>query len=110
MKFLKKQESRGLLSNLTGIKAPVLSDLPIINNFLKKYKRSAIVNKLLLAEDKFMPEMHLTQPGFTYDVCGLFTRNKERAKKFKETGDSRYIYPNKLDKACFKHEISFWRF
>ena len=85
MKFLKKkQESRGLLSNLTGIKASIISDLPIINTFLKKYKRSAIVNKFLLAEDKFMPEMHLTQPGFTYDGCGIFNRNKERIKKIKK--------------------------
>ena len=35
-----------------------------------------IVNKFILAEDKFMPEMHLKQPGFTYSSCGLFTRNK----------------------------------
>ena len=62
---------------------------------------SAIVNKLLLAGDKCMPEMHLKQPGFTYNVCGPFTRNKERIKKFKETGDSRYIYQSKLNKACF---------
>ena len=55
---------------------------------------SAIVNKLLLARDKCMP-------GFTYNVCGPFTRNKERIKKFKETGDSRYIYQSKLNKACF---------
>ena len=36
-----------------------------------------IVNKLLLAGDKFVPEPHLKQPGFTYSVCGPFTRNKE---------------------------------
>ena len=62
-----------------------------------------IVNKLLLAGDKFMPEMHLRQPGFTYSACGPFTKkkNKKRIQKFKETGDSRYIYQNELDKACF---------
>ena len=60
-----------------------------------------IVNKILLAGAKFMPEMHLRQPGFTYSVCGSFAKNKERIQKFKETGDSRYIYQNKLDKACF---------
>ena len=54
---------------------------------------------VLLAEDKFMPEMHLKQPGFTYSVCGPFTKNKERINIIKETGDSRYIYQNKLDKA-----------
>ena len=36
-----------------------------------------IVNKFLLAGDKFMPEMYLKQPGFTYSACGPFTRNKE---------------------------------
>ena len=41
---------------------------------------------------KFMPEMHLRHPGFTYSACGPFTRNKERKKKFKETGDLQYIY------------------
>ena len=39
-----------------------------------------------------MLETHLRQPGFTYSACGLFTKNKERIKKFKETGDSKYIY------------------
>ena len=36
-----------------------------------------IVKKVLLTEDKYMPEMHLKQPGFTYSVCGPFTENKE---------------------------------
>ena len=67
---------------------------------------SAIVNKLLLAGDELMPEMHLKQPGFTYSVYGSFTINKERIQKFKETGDSRYIYQNELDKACFQHDIA----
>ena len=60
-----------------------------------------IVNKILLAGDKSMPEMHLRQPGFTYSACVPFTKNKERIQKFKATGDSRYIYQNKLDKVCF---------
>ena len=46
-----------------------------------------IVNKFLLARDNFMPEMHLRQPEFTYSACGPFTKNKERIKKFKETGN-----------------------
>ena len=62
-----------------------------------------IVNKFLLAGDKFMPEMHLKQPGFTYSACGPFTKNKERIQKFKETGDTSYIYKNELDKTCFQH-------
>ena len=39
------------------------------------YKINEIVNKFLLAGDKFMPEMHLKQPGFTYIACGPFTKN-----------------------------------
>ena len=66
-----------------------------------------IVNKFLLPGDKFMPEMHLRQPGFTSSACRPFTRNKERIKKFKETGDSRYIYQNELDKACFQHDMTY---
>ena len=61
-------------------------------------------SKVLLAGDKFMPEMHLMQPGFTYSVCGPFTKNKEKIQKFKETGDSRYIYQNELEKVCFRHD------
>ena len=53
-----------------------------------------IVNKFLLAGDEFMPEMHLRQPGFTYSASGPFSKNKETIKKFKEPGDSRYIYQN----------------
>ena len=68
---------------------------------------NVIVNMLLLAEDKFMLEMHLRQPGFTYSACWLFAKNKERIKKIKETGHSRYFYQNKLDKACFKHKIAY---
>ena len=66
-----------------------------------------IINKFLLAGDKSMPEIHLKQPQFTYSACGSFTKNKERIQKFKETGDSRYIYKNELDKACFQHDITY---
>ena len=51
-----------------------------------------------------MPKMNLKQPGFTQNTCGPFTKNKERIKNFKETGDSRCIYRNELDKACFQHD------
>ena len=60
------------------------------------YKMNEIVNKFLLAGDKFMPEMHLRQSQFVYSACGPFTKNKERIKKFKETGDTSYIYKNEL--------------
>ena len=46
-----------------------------------------IVNKISLAGDRCMPEMHLRQHGFNCSACALFTKNKERIKKFKETGD-----------------------
>ena len=69
-----------------------------------------IVNKFLLAGDKFMIEMHLKQPGFTYSVCGPFTKNKERIQKFKETGDTSYIYKNEFDKACFQHDMAYGGF
>ena len=69
-----------------------------------------IVNKFLLARDKFMPKMHLRQPGFTNSACRPFIKNKERIKKFKETGDSRYIYQNELDKACFQHDMAYGDF
>ena len=68
---------------------------------------NAIVNKFLLAGDKFMPVMHLRQPGFTYSACGPFTKKKQRIKKFKETGDSKYIYQNELDKACFQYNMAY---
>ena len=60
--------------------------------------------------DKFMLEMHLRQPGFTYSACGPFTKTKERIKKFKQTGDSRYIYRNQLDKVCFQHDMAYGDF
>ena len=54
-----------------------------------------------------MSEMHLIQLGFTYIACGPFTRNKERIQKFKGTGDSRHIYQNELEKACFQHDMTY---
>ena len=49
------------------------------------------VNKFLLLGDKFMPEMHLKQPGFTYSACDPFTKNKERIEKFMQTGNTDFI-------------------
>ena len=69
-----------------------------------------IINKYLLAGDKFMPEIHLRQTGFTYSACRPFTKNKERIQKFKQIGDSRYIYRNELDKACFQHDMAYGDF
>ena len=57
-----------------------------------------------------MPEINLKQPGFTYSVCGTFTKNKETIQKFKEIGDTSYIYKNELDKACFQHDMAYGDF
>ena len=77
-RFIKKQEAKGLLSKL-GIKTP-LSKIPILSDILfwmqfhwMCIKMNEIVIKFLLASDKFKPEMHLKQPGFTYSACGPFT-------------------------------------
>ena len=69
-----------------------------------------IVNKFLLTGAQCMPEMHLSQPGYTYSACAPFTKNKERIQKFKETGDSRYTYQNQLDKACFQRDKAYGDF
>ena len=66
-----------------------------------------VINKFLLAGDKFMSEMHLRQPRLVYSACGPFTRHKERIKEFKRAGDTRYIYRNELDKACFQHDSAY---
>ena len=66
-----------------------------------------IFNKFLLAENKFMAEMHLKQPGFTYNTYDLFNKNKDRIQKFIQTVDTRYIYWNDLDKACFQHNMAY---
>ena len=76
------QESSGLLSNL-GIKIP-LSWILLVGPFLfQRYKINEIVNNFLLVGDKYMPDIYLRQPGFTYSAYGKFTKNKERTKKFK---------------------------
>ena len=54
--------------------------------------------------------MYLRQPGFTYSACGAFTKTKERIQKFKQTGDSRYVYRNELDKAFFQHDMAYGHF
>ena len=61
-------------------------------------------NKFLLSGDEFMPEMHLI---LAYSECQPFTKNKEQVQKFKETGASRYIYWNELDKAYFQRDIAY---
>ena len=54
--------------------------------------------------------MHLKYTEFTYSVCRLFTKNKERIQNFKETVDKSYIYKNEFDKACFQHDMAYGDF
>ena len=57
--------------------------------------------------DKFMPEMHLKQTGFTYSACGPFTKYCNRIQKFKEAGNLKYLYRNELGKTCFAHDAAY---
>ena len=66
-----------------------------------------IVNRFLLAGDTFMHDMHLKQPGFIYSTYRPFTKNKERIQKFKETGDTKYIYKDELYKVCFQQNVAY---
>ena len=88
-RFVNEQDAKGLLSKF------------------EVYKMNEIINKFLLAGDKFMPEMHLRQPGFTYSVCGPFTKNKERINNSMHSGNIDFIYKNELDKACFQHDMAY---
>ena len=66
-----------------------------------------IENKFLLVSIKFVPEMHLKEPGFAYSACGPFTKNKERIEKFMQTGNTDFIYRNELGKVCSQHDIAY---
>ena len=66
-----------------------------------------IINKFLLIGDKFMPELHLKQRGFTYSVCGPFTKHRERIQKYRETSNLKHLYRNELDKTCFAHDVVY---
>ena len=114
-RFVKKQETSGLLSNL-GLKTQ-LSKIPLFGDILFcmqfywiTIKLNKIVNKFLLAEDTFMPEIHLKQPEFTYSACGRFPKNKERIIKFKDIGETEHIYRDEPDKACFQYDMAYGDF
>ena len=66
-----------------------------------------IINKFLLTGDKFMTELHLKQPRFTYRTCGPFTKHRETIKKFREKGHLKHLYRNKLEKRCFAHDAAY---
>ena len=79
LQFVKNQDAKRLLSN-SGIRTS-LNKIPLLGDklFWRCMKMNYIFNRFLLAGDKFMSEMYLRQPGFTYSVYGPFTKNKERA-------------------------------
>ena len=67
-----------------------------------------IINKFLLAGDKFTPETHLKYLKVgTYNTCGPFTRHKDRINKLIQTGETNHIYKNEIDKACFAHDAAY---
>ena len=76
----------------------------MLNVIPLNYKMNDIINKFLLVGDKFMPEIHLRQPGFTYSACGPFTKNKEKIQRFK------IYYKTELDRACFQHDMAYGYF
>ena len=61
-------------------------------------------NKFLLPGNKFMPELHLREPGFTCSACGPFTKHLERIQKFRGTGNLKH--KKGLDKACFADDVA----
>ena len=67
---------------------------------------SEIVNRFLLVGDKFMPEMHLKQPAFTYSACD-HSQKKRKNPKFMQTGNTNFIYKNELYKACFQYDMAY---
>ena len=66
-----------------------------------------IINKLLSTRERFMPELHLKQPGFAYSACGRFTKNRERIKKCRQSGNLKHLYRNELEKACFANDTAY---
>ena len=56
---------------------------------------------------KFMPELNLKQPGFTYSACKPLTKHRERIQRFSETGNLKHLCRNELDKACFAHDAAY---
>ena len=71
------------------------------------HKMNEIVNKFLLVRDKFMPEIHLKQPAFTYSAFVPFT--KKQRKNWKGYADRKYkfVHKNELDKAYFQHDMTY---
>ena len=73
MKLIKKSKNKSVIQ--TSVKN--------VNN---------MINKFLLADDTFMPEINLKQSRFTFIDCGPFTRNTENIEKIKETTGCYCVY------------------
>ena len=100
VRFIKVQGTCGLLTS-SETKTPLSKIHVSGNNLFYTYKTKEIVNNFLLAEDRFMPVIHLKQSGLTYSAFGTFTKIRYRIQKIKKARDSRYIYENEQDKACY---------
>ena len=70
-------------------------------------KMNETVNKFILAGDKFMPQMHLRHSDLTQSASKQFTEKQRNNPQIQRTKNSRYIYQNKLDKACFQHDMAY---
>ena len=66
-----------------------------------------IINKCLLSGDKFVPELHFRQPGFTYSASWPFTKHRKRIQKFRKTGNLKHWYRNELDEVCFAYDAAY---
>ena len=74
-------------------------------------KANSIINKFLLAGDKFIPAMHLVDRIVKkYSACGVLTKHTQRIQDFLNTGKLSYIHENDLDKACFPHVMAYNKF
>ena len=76
-------------------------------NSIDSIKTNETMNTFLLVGDKFLPEMHLKQLGFSYSACDSFTQSKERIEKFKQTENTDFLYRNELDKTCFQYDMAY---
>ena len=77
----------------------------LLNCAIYGKKKSAFVKNKEL--NRFTSELHLEQPGFTYSAFGPFNKHCERIKEFRETGSSKHLNRNELDKACFAHDATY---
>ena len=71
-----------------------------------QFRMNKIINKFLLTREKFIPELHLKQLGFIYSARGSFTNQRQRIQKFRETGNLKHLYRDKLVQVCFAHHAT----